>query len=214
MPVYYYSCEICLFTFTEAFDSWSHEELSRYIYNDEYALHDPEYLHERPKKYADMFCSLPEKVRDLSILDYGSGLGLLEKNLRSEGFGNIDSYDPFGNNIKPATASYDLITSFEVFEHHPDPHKLFEEMKSYLKPNGVLLFATLMINQGAIDTGIASWRYCVPRNGHISFYSHGSLLFLGRTHQFKYLYSFSDELHILFNSIDDVWYLKKQIPIF
>lgn len=138
MPVYYYSCEICSFTFTKAFDRWRHEEWSRHIYNDSYALHDPEYLYERPKKYAEMFCLLPDQIRDLSILDYGSGLGLFEKNLRAKGFSKINSYDPYGNNVKPAAASYDLITSFEVFEHHPNPHKLFEEMRLYLKPNGAI----------------------------------------------------------------------------
>ena len=212
IPIYYYSCSSCLFTFTEAFDGWSHEDFAQNIYNDDYVLHDPEYLSIRPKKHAEMFLGFSPSVRELNILDYGSGLGILEKELRQNGFDNFDSYDPFTNVKSPKQSSYDLVVSFEVFEHHPNPKQLFEEIKTYLKPNGALFFATLKIDQSVIDAGLSNWWYCVPKNGHISFYSYNSLMLLANKYGFKNAHSFNDELHVFFNSIDDVGFLKPYMP--
>ena len=206
VPIYYHQCESCGFVFTEAMDTFSHGDFSEKIYNEEYALNDPDYLGVRPKLHADILSQFPDWMRGNKILDYGSGLGLLEKGLRANGFLYIDSFDPFSNSFKPKDHFYDVIFAFEVFEHHPWPLQLFEEIMGYLKPNGVILFGTLTVNEAVIKGGIENWWYCTPRNGHISLYSKDALYHLARMHGFQYVTTIlGDEWHVMFSDENNLW---------
>lgn len=197
IPIYYHACEQCGFTWAPAFDSWTHDDFAQHVYNADYARHDPEYLEMRPQQHADLIeTSFPE-MRESRILDFGSGLGLLEKKLKSRGFADVTSYDPFTHPVPPE-GTFDTILSFEVFEHHPAPRDLFESILRYRKPGGALLFQTSLINQDIIDSGIDQWWYCVPRNGHISFHTSRSLTLLAQHHGLE-LGAFSPELHVVFD---------------
>lgn len=187
-------------------DDLSYADFSDRIYNNEYVLHDPDYLSVRPKLQAAIINKLPQEIKSAKILDYGSGLGILEKELKAHGFAHVDSYDPFTNKMGLEAYSYDIVFAFEVFEHHPKPLALFQEIMGYLKPDGVLLFSTLIINAHTIREGIANWWYCAPRNGHISFFSIESLQYLARLHQFQYLATIrGDEWHVMFNDRNSIW---------
>src|SRR2546423_14681900 len=48
VPVYYHRCPSCHFIFTTAFDSFTPDDFRRHVYNEQYALIDPEYAEERP----------------------------------------------------------------------------------------------------------------------------------------------------------------------
>lgn len=206
IPIYYYCCETCGFVFTEAFDKWSFKDFSEKIYNDEYALHDPEYLSIRPRMQASVINALPDEIKSAKILDYGSGLGILEEELKSLGFACVDSYDPFTNRVALAPHSYDIVFAFEVFEHHPKPLELFQEIMEYLNSDGVILFSTLVLSKHVIKEGIENWWYCSPRNGHISFFSIESLAYLARLYQFEYLATIrGDEWHVMFNHRNTMW---------
>ncbi len=57
IPIYYYSCQACGFTFTRALDNFTHQDFSEKIYNQDYVLNDPDYLSLRPKTQASIIHS-------------------------------------------------------------------------------------------------------------------------------------------------------------
>lgn len=208
VPIYYYECEACGFVFSRALDRWTDEQFAEYIYNEEYALHDPDYIEVRPKVQAEIISSFPSEIRNLTILDFGSGLGILERELKNRGFKHVDSYDPFTNKNKLFLdqQKYDIVFAFEVFEHHPNPIDLFEQIRGCLKPNGVLIFSTLTINKQVTQEGLSNWWYCTPRNGHISFYSVKTLLQLANMYKFECFATIrGDEWHLMFNHNNRLW---------
>lgn len=146
------------------FDSWTHDDFAQHVYNADYPRHDPEYLEIRPQQHADLICTSFPEMREGRVLDFGSGLGLLERKLVSRGFTDVTSYDPFSHPVPPE-GRFDTILSFEVFEHHPAPVDLFDQIMRYRKPDGALLFQTSLITRDILDQGIDQWWYCVPRNG-------------------------------------------------
>lgn len=52
VPVYYFRCDFCDFTFTDFCDTWNHEDFSGVIYNSDYLAVDPDYVELRPKHMA------------------------------------------------------------------------------------------------------------------------------------------------------------------
>ncbi|HDR9148752.1 TPA: class I SAM-dependent methyltransferase [Burkholderia vietnamiensis] len=197
VPIYYYACRQCGFTCTPAFDHWTHDDFARHVYNDDYVRHDPEYFEHRPQQHADLICTSFPEMRDGRILDFGSGLGLLERKLSARGFGDVTSYDPFSQAVAPQ-GTFDAALSFEVFEHHPQPRRLFADIVRYRGVAGALLFQTSLITPEIRARGIEQWWYCVPRNGHISFYTSAALTLLATEHGLE-LGSFSPELHVVFD---------------
>src|SRR4029077_15563422 len=94
------------------------------------------------------------------------GKGKLATLMRAKGF-DYDSYDPFFSDSPLPTRRYDLVTSFEVVEHSPDPYGNLATLLSFVKPNGAVLISTAL--QPPAVTG--DWWYIAPRNGHISIHS-------------------------------------------
>jgi hypothetical protein len=82
----------------------------------------------------------------LSILDYGSGSGLLTEALRKMGF-KVDCYEPMLHgefNRKGYSEAYDVIILNEVVEHLEDINKTLDIVFSLLAINGVLIIKTLL----------------------------------------------------------------------
>jgi hypothetical protein len=203
-PIYYYRCGKCFFTFTRAFDDWTTADFARHVYNDDYVRHDPDYAEARPQQYADLLTERfgPWK-ESLSILDYGSGSGLLQRKLEARGFTRVQSEDPF-TSARRIDSQFDLIVTIEVFEHVVDPIALVKDLKRLLRPDGAILLSTLCCRQEVIDNGLANWWYCVPRNGHISFYSPESLSLLAQGEQLR-CGSLSDSLHLMYQEPVPQW---------
>lgn len=203
-PIYYYRCRNCSFTFTRAFDAWDQEMFARYIYNEDYVRHDPEYL-TRHLENAHFLIPLIGHARpDIRILDYGSGLGLLEAELKRQGFPHVESFDPFTCATRPS-GHFDFITCIEVFEHAPDPVAMMDDISTFLTPNiGAVLFSTLCCPKSVIDAGIASWWYCAPRNGHVSFYTPESLALLADARSLRYR-QITDYRHLMYQSSKTDW---------
>lgn len=126
----------------------------------------------RPTGFADALARLfgPAR-RGIEALDYGGGEGLLATLARDRGFAVYDSFDPFFGGRAAPDRRYDLVTAFEVMEHSRDPLATLREALSYVRPDGVLLFSTVL-QPPDVD---ADWWYIAPRNGHVSLHSDQSL---------------------------------------
>lgn len=206
VPVYYALCSKCGFCFAPALHAWTLEDFSRWIYNDDYVLFDPEYLEDRPRGNAKMLRSIfPDFPSAVRHLDYGGGNGVLAEDLSSFGW-NATSYDPFVDRglALASLGKFELITAFEVFEHVPDVHKLMSDINLLLTVDGILVFSTLLSDGNISDGQRINWWYAAPRNGHISLFSCKSLVFLARVHGFNFG-SLSSGLHVLWKGEPPAW---------
>jgi 2-polyprenyl-6-hydroxyphenyl methylase/3-demethylubiquinone-9 3-methyltransferase len=196
IPVHYFRCPDCSFLFTDCFDDWTQAEFKQFIYNEGYIEVDPDYLTIRPAINAVKVLKRFDRDRSsIRILDYGGGNGLLAQRLRSAGFAHVTTYDPFTPEFcsRPDT-QFDLITSFETFEHLPDPLSVFDVLVDLLTPSGVVLFSTL-VQPPAFDSTGMTWWYIGPRNGHVSLFSERALAVAWQRHGFS-VSSFDPDLHL------------------
>jgi SAM-dependent methyltransferase len=88
---------------------------------------------------------------------------------------SIDQYDPFFCN-KPEVLSrkYDYIVCCEVIEHFYKPYNEFDQLKSLLKPGGMLICMTDVFYDG-ID--FAKWYYKNDPT-HVFFFHPTSLSYI------------------------------------
>lgn len=198
IEVRYHRCMDCGFLFTDYFARWEPAEFSHRIYNDDYLLADPPFADERPEKLSHFLAeALGQENRELRILDYGGGVGALERKLRGRGFVNLQTFDPHHpSNAAPPERPAALVTAFEVLEHVWDQYALVKQVSSLLAPDGCLVFSTLL-QPIEIDQPEASWWYACPRNAHMSLHTARSLECLFSNVGLR-LHSLSDELHIAF----------------
>lgn len=204
-PIYYYRCQNCGFTFTPALDDWTTEEFERHIYNDDYVRHDPGYDGTRQIGWSQSFDEWFGHCKaKLSMIDYGAGMGILEKMLKERGFKSVKSYDPYVHKNMPKDR-VDLIFSNEVFEHTTDPRGMMDILAKLLKDDGVILFTTMCITDTAIANGIANWHYCVPRGGHVAFYTPQCLANLAYLHGWHYK-QIGESFHMYHNEKIPEWF--------
>lgn len=133
------------------------------------------------------------------FIDYGGGYGLLVRMLRDR---NLDFYrqDKYCENLfakyfdetDAGTNSFELLTSFEVFEHLEDPIAELEKMFSYAPS---VLFSTVLQPESTVITP-SSWWYVMPEIGqHISLFSEQSLKKLAEKYN-KRIYS-NKNIHLI-----------------
>jgi 2-polyprenyl-6-hydroxyphenyl methylase/3-demethylubiquinone-9 3-methyltransferase len=197
VPVHYHRCTGCGFLFTECFDDWTEAEFKHFIYNDGYIKVDPDYLEVRPAgNAAQMVRQFGQDRSRIRILDYGGGNGLLARRLRA-----VRTYDPFTPEYcgRP-DSKFDLITSYETFEHLPDPLPVFDVLVDLLTPSGVVLFSTL-VQPPEIESIGMTWWYIGPRNGHVSLFSERALAVAWQRHGFS-VRSFTPGLHLAFRDVN------------
>jgi SAM-dependent methyltransferase len=83
------------------------------------------------------------------------------------------------DDIPAATEPFDAIVSVDVLEHINEPLPLFEKLRDYLKPDGILVLITG-------DTDAPTWRWMKGRYwycsyaGHVSYFSASTLEHVGR----------------------------------
>lgn len=202
IPISYYICPHCQFCFAPECMLWDKREFQEKIYNKDYAVVDPEHEETRPRRLAgELNAVFQGNQYQIKHLDFGGGNGLMSKLLRAMNW-QSSSFDPFFEpQAKPDVLSkFNLITAFEVFEHHPHPHELINTLYSYLAPGGLILFTTLVSDREIVPGRELAWWYAAPRNGHISLYSSKSLALLGNTKGFRFV-SFSNAFHAYFTQV-------------
>lgn len=129
-------------------------------------------------------------------VDWGGGNGLFSRMMRDQNynFASDDKYaEPFycSGFTRQALgiANCDAVTSFEVFEHLPNPGAELAEILS-LNPK-IWIFSTQIY--AAQDQ---NWNYLSPRNGrHVFFYSEEGLRRFAHAHDFDFLRG--RELHMM-----------------
>ncbi|WLE62281.1 class I SAM-dependent methyltransferase [Burkholderia plantarii] len=216
VPVYYHCCIRCRFVFTRCFDDWRREDFAAHIYNADYARQDPDYAGRRALGNAELIARQFPELAHAPLLDFGAGLGLLERELRARGFTGVTSFDPYadaqdaaGTAAAPPAGASRVVLAFEVFEHHPDPHALLQTLLQLLAADGAILFTTLLVTDAVLEAGIDAWWYCMPRNGHLSLFSARALAMLAGRHGLQ-LRSLDEGLHLLFRHAPPAWAARYQ----
>lgn len=121
--------------------------------------HTPEGF-EIARKFAWVKRALKPKIANLKILDIGSGPGLfldLVKRAGWQGIGielnaeaAVRSHERFGIDVRVGTiesvdspsASFDVVTLWDIFEHVRDPLGMLQRVHDLLKPGGYLFLET------------------------------------------------------------------------
>ena len=173
IDVSYFRCTRCGFLFTNFFDDWTAADFSRFIYNADYAKVDAEYASIRPNAVALDMAERFKGCEAARILDYGMGTGAFAERMRAFGFARIESYDPLAGRARPE-GPFDIVTCFEVIEHTPSPVEAVQDMKTFLAPDGCIIFSQTL-QPPDIQERRGSWWYLGPRNGHMSTFRPESL---------------------------------------
>lgn len=199
--VYYASCPNCLHCFCPEIINWSKDLFSELIYNSNYIDIDPDYIEKRPNTHSVILeKTFGTHKKTIRHLDYGGGNGSLSHILKKKEW-NSSFYEPFSDsNYQLPSEKFNLITSFEVFEHVPDPHKLMHDLNQLTAEDGIIFFTTLLSDKNIITNNRLSWWYASPRNGHINLFSKKSLNQLANQYDYQ-LFSFSDGLHLMLKSV-------------
>ena len=177
IAVDYHRCPACGFLFTPYMDDFTQADFRARVYNADYHLFDPGFEEERPTEFAQRllghFGDLP-----LNICDYGGGRGRMASIINSAGRTlRAKTWDPFFNHQAMPDKTFDLVVSFEVFEHSPTPAHSLAQMLKLTDANRLILLSTLC-QPPDIDAQRLTWWYCAPRNGHISLHTNASLDYL------------------------------------
>ena len=204
LGIYYYRCTNCGLMFTPDFDAWTPADFTREIYNADYILYDPDYAGKRDDEGAQIAEIVAGLVGGKRILDYGSGKGQMAELLRLKGFDAV-AYDPLTATARP-TGQFDVVSAIEVIEHSPAPKTTFEEMISYLRKGGALVFSTYCLPQN-LPEGLRQ-PYIAPRNGHVTIHTRASLNNLAASFGFT-IKHIDDLLHIAFNPAETPEFLQQ-----
>ncbi|MBN2257518.1 MAG: class I SAM-dependent methyltransferase [Anaerolineaceae bacterium] len=150
------------------------------------------------------------------LLDVGCGAGTFLVEAQKAGYKSIGqdvaplfiSYCRFHQNLevyeKPLEElflpndEFDIVTAFDVIEHHPYPHLLLAEVHRILKPGGILCITTHDAGSFFARLYGRHWRYMIPI-GHLTYFTKMTLTKLLTDNNFTIIESGGA------NVIDDSW---------
>lgn len=134
--------------------------------------------------------------RKARFIDYGGGYGVFVRLMRDIGFDFYwqDAYTEnlFARGFEAKTSQYELVTSFETFEHFVNPDK---EIRIMLELSDNILFSTELYGNTAPLPN--KWHYYGFTHGqHISFYNIKTLQYIAQKYSLR-LWSNGSSLHLL-----------------
>ena len=131
------------------------------------------------------------------FLDFAGGYGFLTRLMRDIGF-DFYWHDPYSPNLvargfesKSNNLKYELITSFESFEHFVEPIK---EIESMIQFSDNILFSTELLIF-PVPKPEEWWYYALESGQHISFYSYKTLRYIAQKYNMN-LCSNSRNVHM------------------
>lgn len=161
---------------------------------------------------------LLRRLRPLRILDVGCGCGFHDRELADHVFvARVDAIDYSSRSIEKANEAYphpkvvrrvadlmtdvlepvyDLVVSFQVFEHLPDPDVYFQQCLRARRPGGAIAIVTP--NRRRLDNRIREWRGEQPAlidPQHFREYTVADLRDIGRRHGLTLTDSFGHGFH-------------------
>lgn len=157
--------------------------------------------------------------RKADFLDYAGGYGIFTRIMRDIGF-NFFWKDLYAENLlargfefNKNQSEFELITSFETFEHFENP---CEELEKIILLSKNIFLTTNLLPKSLPKTN-EWWYYLLETGQHISFYSLSSLKFLANKYELN-LYSNGIDKHLLTkqklnNNIFKFLYLSEKIGI-
>lgn len=116
-----------------------------------------------------------------TILDYGGGHGIFVRLMRDRGYNffwhDLHATNDYARGFEHTSgASYDLVTSFEMFEHLVDPIPDIERVIN-LSPN--VFFSTELLPSPTPK--VVDWWYYTPLSGqHVALYTADSLKLIAK----------------------------------
>jgi 2-polyprenyl-3-methyl-5-hydroxy-6-metoxy-1,4-benzoquinol methylase len=192
--VQYFKCNTCGFIQTET-PYWFEEAYKSAITSLDIGLIGRNlYLNDQVSRIIDI-CFPESRI----MVDYGGGYGMFVRMMRDKGY-NFYRQDLYCENLFAAyfdlpdapAATFDVLTSFEVFEHLQDP---LAEIEKMFRLSGTIIFTTLLLPTDQKD--LKDWWYISPLTGqHIAFYDQRTLAYLAQKFG-KNLYTNGNNLHIL-----------------
>jgi len=187
----YYHCENCDFLQTEE-PYWLTE-----AYSDSINIQDTGYMR-RNIHFSHKLTILLSLFfnKNGKFLDYAGGYGVFVRLMRDIGF---DFYwdDKYTQNLFAKGFEYnflnkfEVITTFESFEHLVDP---IDEIENLLKISKNIVFSTELL-PNPIPAPKNWWYYGLEHGQHISFYSKKTFLYIAKKYNLNYVNLGS--LHIL-----------------
>lgn len=111
---------------------------------------------------------------------------------------DFNIYEGELNYLNLPSEHYDVITMFDVIEHHLHPLELLQEIKRILKPDGILVISTHDIGNPFAKLYGKKWRMIYPI-GHLTYYSKQTLMMTLQTAGFKCIKQGGG------NIVDDHW---------
>lgn len=179
----YFKCPDCGIIQTEK-PYWLQEAYSNAITNSDIGIISRNYKNTEilEKIFSIIF------PRKNNFLDYGGGYGIFVRRMRDLGF-DFEWFDEYCKNLfakghEKSKEHYDVITSFEMFEHLVNP---IEECKKMFALADNIVFSTELLpvpNPKITDW----WYYCTDHGQHIIFYTKQSLLKIAQTFGKNYYY--------------------------
>jgi hypothetical protein len=135
--------------------------------------------------------------KNKKFLDYAGGFGVFTRLMRDIGF-DFYWHDPMTTNLlargfesKDNSEEYEVLTTFESFEHFTDP---VTELKKMLALSNNIIFSTFLLPSAVPASDW--WYYQFEHGQHVSFYSKESLFHIAKenglhfyTHGFLHLFT-------------------------
>ena len=186
-------CQNCFLIFSESRDHPSAEdERDRYLTHNNSIENKGyfDFLHKAVKPAMEFI------KPGMKGLDYGCGpVPVLSLILENSGFA-CDNYDPLFYPDLNREKNYDFIFAIECSEHFFYPEKEFNQIKSLLKPGGILIIMTELwtnINE------FKNWWYTRDFT-HVTFYHQETLKYISKRYNLKCLFMDGRSVNVFRNS--------------